>query len=151
MDVYLLDLWSTVLMRCLFLFFTQMDGLVRVNGEVMEDLSVSAAVLSSQGGPPEIRELPSVQKDSLSAAQPATKKETGKQTPPQTDEKTPPPQRENLTTFSGSAISSLLGGRNCITTTTIVTELTQTRVEPHNPPTQSSGQVLSQRTCCKCK
>lgn len=128
-----------------------MDGLVRVNGEVMEDLSVSAAALSSQGGPAEVRELPPVQKDNLAAAPPATKEEPGKQTPPQTDEKTPPPQRENLTTFSGSAISSLLGGRNCITTTTIVTELTQTRVEPHPPPTQSSGQVSSQRTCCKCK
>lgn len=114
----------------------------------MEDLSVSTAVLSSQGGPEEVRELPPVQKENLPAAQPATEEETGKQTPPQTDEKTPPPHRENLTTFSGSAISSLLGGRNCITTTTIVTELTQTRVEPHNPPAQSSGQVIPQRTCC---
>lgn len=140
-------------MQCLFLFFlpTQMDGLVRVNGEVMEDLSVSTVVRSSQGGPQEIRDLPPVQKEDLSTAQPATKQETGKQTPPLTDEKTPPPQRENLTTFSGSAISSLLGVRNCITTTTIVTELTQTRVEPHNPPTQSSGQVISQRTCYRCK
>lgn len=124
-----------------------MDGLVRVNGEVMEDLSVSTGVRSCQGRPQEIRDLPPVQKEDLPTAQPASKEETGKQTPPQTDEKTPPSQRENLTTFSGSAISSLLGVRNCITTTTIVTELTQTRVEPHDPPTQSSGQVISQRTC----
>uniref|UniRef100_H3DMT7 LIM and calponin homology domains 1a n=1 Tax=Tetraodon nigroviridis TaxID=99883 RepID=H3DMT7_TETNG len=133
----------------------KMDGLVRVNGEVMEDPSVSAAVGSSQSGPQEIRDLPPVQKEDLPPAQPATKEETEKQrdekTPaPQTDEKTPAPQRdektrtkdENLTTFSGSAISSLLGVRNCVTTTTIVTELTQTRVEPHNPPAQSGGQQI---------
>ncbi|CAG12303.1 unnamed protein product, partial [Tetraodon nigroviridis] len=139
-----------------FFLPAQMDGLVRVNGEVMEDPSVSAAVGSSQSGPQEIRDLPPVQKEDLPPAQPATKEETEKQrdekTPaPQTDEKTPAPQRdektrtkdENLTTFSGSAISSLLGVRNCVTTTTIVTELTQTRVEPHNPPAQSGGQQVN--------
>lgn len=123
-----------------------MDGLVRVNGEAMEDPGVPAGVRSSPGGPQEIRDLPPVQKEDLPPAQPAAKEGTGKQT----DEKTPAPQRENLTTFSGSAISSLLGVRNCITTTTIVTELTQTRVEPHSPPTQSGGQVISQRTCDRC-
>lgn len=129
-----------------------MDGLVRVNGEVMEDLSVSAPVKSSQDGPQETRDVPLAQKEDLPTAQPATKEETGKPTPPpRTDEKTPPPRRENLTTFSGSAISSLLGGRNCITTTTIVTELTQTRVEPYNPPLHGSGQVKSRRTCRRCK
>lgn len=153
--MFTLQIHGETVCKCSAFFFfflpTQMDGLVRVNGEVMEDLSVSTAVRSPQGGPQEIRDLPAVQKEHLPIAQPATKEETGKQTPPQTDEKTPPPQRENLTTFSGSAISSLLGVRNCITTTTIVTELTQTRVEPHNPPIQSSGQVISQRTCYKCK
>lgn len=125
-----------------------MDGLVRVNGEVMEDLSVSTPVRASQDGPQEIRDVPPVQKEDLPTAQPATKEELVKQTPPpQADEKTPPPRRENVTTFSGSAISSLLGGRNCITTTTIVTELTQTLVEPHNPPAQGSGQVISQQSC----
>ncbi|KAM8773407.1 uncharacterized protein AB9X84_016101 isoform 1-T1 [Acanthopagrus schlegelii] len=52
-------------------------------------------------------------------------------------EPTPPPQAEKPT--SGSAISSLIGGRNCIITTTIVTELTH--VEPYNPDIQSNGQV----------
>ncbi|XP_056892854.1 LIM and calponin homology domains-containing protein 1-like isoform X5 [Takifugu flavidus] len=120
----------------------KMDGLVRVNGEVMEDLSVSTPVSSSPEGPQETTDLPPAEKEDLATAQPATKEETGKRTPPpQTDDKMPPSRRENLTTFSGSAISSLLGGRNCITTTTIVTELTQTRVEPHYPPLQGNGQV----------
>lgn len=129
-----------------FFFFlaTQMDGLVRVNGEVMEDVSVSTPVSSSPEGPQETTDPPPAEKEDLATAQPATKEETGKRTPPpQTDEKAAPSRRENLTTFSGSAISSLLGGRNCITTTTIVTELTQTRVEPHYPPLQGSGQVIS--------
>uniref|UniRef100_A0A674PF98 LIM and calponin homology domains 1a n=1 Tax=Takifugu rubripes TaxID=31033 RepID=A0A674PF98_TAKRU len=120
----------------------KMDGLVRVNGEVMEDLSVSTPVSSSPEGPQETTDLPPAEKEDLATAQPAMKEETGKRTPPpQTDDKMPPSRRENLTTFSGSAISSLLGGRNCITTTTIVTELTQTRVEPHYPPLQGNGQV----------
>ena len=131
---------------CVVFLPTQMDGLVRVNGEMMEDLSVSTAVCPSQGGPQEIRDLPPVQKEDLSTTQPATKEESRKQAPAQTVEKTPPPQRENLTTFSGSAVSSLLGGRICVTTTTIVTELTQTRVEPHNPTTHSSEEVKSHRT-----
>lgn len=70
------------------------------------------------------------------------------QTPPQqAEEQKPPPQTENVATFSGSAISSLIGGRNRIITTTIVTELTQTRVEPRRPDNQSNGQVISQMTC----
>ncbi|KAM3622848.1 uncharacterized protein V6R79_003921 [Siganus canaliculatus] len=44
---------------------------------------------------------------------------------------------KSSTTSSGSAISSLIGGRNCIITTTIVTELTQTRVEPQSPDIQN--------------
>lgn len=117
---------------------------MRVNGEVMEDIHVSTPVSSSPEGPQETTDLPPAEKEDLATAQPATKEETGKRTPPpQTDEKMPPSRTENLTTFSGSAISSLLGGRNCITTTTIVTELTQTRVEPYYPPLQGSGQVIS--------
>lgn len=52
-------------------------------------------------------------------------------------EPTPVPQAEKSS--SGSAISSLIGGRNCIITTTIVTELTH--VEPYNPDIQNNGQV----------
>lgn len=68
-------------------------------------------------------------------------------TPPlQKEEQMPPRHPENVSTFSGSAISSLIGGRNCVITTTIVTELTQTRVEPHHPDIQTNGQVILQRT-----
>uniref|UniRef100_A0A3Q4AQU6 Uncharacterized protein n=1 Tax=Mola mola TaxID=94237 RepID=A0A3Q4AQU6_MOLML len=58
--------------------------------------------------------------------------------PPQTEEQSAPPNTENLSTFSGSAISSLIGGHNCVITTTIVTELNQTCVEPYH---QSNGQI----------
>ncbi|CAJ1052530.1 LIM and calponin homology domains-containing protein 1-like isoform X1 [Xyrichtys novacula] len=79
------------------------------------------------------------------------------QPPPQTSPQQPPPsqkplsqspsqqtaspQTEKTTSSSASAISSLIGGRNCIITTTIVTELTQTVVEPLHPDIQSNGQV----------
>ncbi|XP_068444648.1 LIM and calponin homology domains-containing protein 1-like isoform X2 [Clinocottus analis] len=62
--------------------------------------------------------------------------ETVEQTPPP---QTPPPQTERSTSSLGSAISSLIGGRNCTITTTIVTELTH--VEPHQPDVQSDGKV----------
>lgn len=64
--------------------------------------------------------------------------------PSQKEEQTPPkPPRhpESVPTFSGSAISSLIGGRNCVITTTIVTELTQTLVEPLQPDCRTNGQV----------
>ncbi|XP_062420649.1 LIM and calponin homology domains-containing protein 1-like isoform X2 [Pungitius pungitius] len=57
----------------------------------------------------------------------------------ETPERTPPPQTERSTTSLGSAISSLIGGRNCTVTTTIVTELTH--VEPHQPDIQSNAQL----------
>ncbi|XP_070768876.1 LIM and calponin homology domains-containing protein 1-like [Enoplosus armatus] len=111
----------------------KMDGLVRVNGEATEDLSVSTPPTSAQHPPQEIKEVPSEQtgKD-VPSEQTATNQETAEQTTPQT---------EKSTTSSGSAISSLIGGRNCIITTTIVTELTQTYVEPHHPDIQSNGQI----------
>ncbi|XP_040891898.1 LIM and calponin homology domains-containing protein 1-like isoform X2 [Toxotes jaculatrix] len=71
-----------------------------------------------------------------------TSKQTEKHVPPEEITEQPSPlQTENSTTSSGSAISSLIGGRNCIITTTIVTELTQTLVEPHHLDTESNGQV----------
>ncbi|XP_060912821.1 LIM and calponin homology domains-containing protein 1-like isoform X6 [Labrus mixtus] len=65
------------------------------------------------------------------------------QTPPQVtpSQETAPPQTEKTTSSSASAISSLIGGRNCIITTTIVTELTQTVVEPLHLDSQSEAQV----------
>ncbi|XP_077965312.1 uncharacterized protein LOC120825416 isoform X12 [Gasterosteus aculeatus] len=59
----------------------------------------------------------------------------------ETLEQTAPPQTERPTTSLGSAISSLIGGRNCTITTTIVTELTH--VEPHQPDIQIDAQVIS--------
>lgn len=228
-------------------FLLQMDGLVRVNGEVMEEVSVSAPAPSAQHVTQEIRDASSSKKEKeVPSEQTAANQEAVKQTPlqqeeepakplqkeepkpssgtevqipqpqreeqtepvqteeqrpplpteeqslpqqreeqtkplqkeeqtpvlqqeeqkpfPQIQEQTPPAQRkdstpplqkeeqtpprhpENVSTFSGSAISSLIGGRNCVITTTIVTELTQTRVEPHHPDIQTNGQVMLQRT-----
>ncbi|CAI5680759.1 unnamed protein product [Oreochromis niloticus] len=58
--------------------------------------------------------------------------ETAEQQPSETEKSTP---------SSGSAISSLIEGRNCIITTTIVTELTQKVVEPLLTDTQNDGEV----------
>lgn len=116
-----------------------MDGLVRVNGEATEDLSVSAPLMSVRHSPQEIKDfaLTQMEKD-IPSERTTTNQEAAEQAPP--------PQTEKCTTSSGSAISSLIGGRNCIIKTTIVTELTQTHVEPHHPDIQSNGQVILQVT-----
>ncbi|XP_045903407.1 LIM and calponin homology domains-containing protein 1a isoform X2 [Micropterus dolomieu] len=112
----------------------KMDGLVRVNGEATEDLSVSAPLMSARHSPQEIKDFPLTQMEKdIPSERTATNQEAAEQAPP--------PQTEKCTTSSGSAISSLIGGRNCIIKTTIVTELTQTHVEPHHPDIQSNGQV----------
>ncbi|CAL8286370.1 unnamed protein product [Arctogadus glacialis] len=51
------------------------------------------------------------------------------------------PTTESRGSHSGSAMSALIGGRNCIITTTIVTELTQTVVEPIAMETDTDGSV----------
>ncbi|CAL8331281.1 unnamed protein product [Lota lota] len=51
------------------------------------------------------------------------------------------PTTESRASHSGSAMSALIGGRNCIITTTIVTELTQTLVEPIAVETDTDGPV----------
>uniref|UniRef100_A0A3B4ZIN5 LIM and calponin homology domains-containing protein 1-like n=1 Tax=Stegastes partitus TaxID=144197 RepID=A0A3B4ZIN5_9TELE len=111
----------------------KMDGLVRVNGEATEDLTASIPPTSPQHSPHEIKDV--------------SPKQTEKDLPPEEAGKNPepaeqpqPPQAEKSTSSSASAISSLIGGRNCIITTTIVTELTQTLVEPLQPDFQSNGQ-----------
>lgn len=71
-----------------------------------------------------------------SAAPPPPPSQKVDQTPPK-----PPRHPDSVPTFSGSAISSLIGGRNCVITTTIVTELTQTQVEPLEPDCHTNGQV----------
>ncbi|XP_067353678.1 LIM and calponin homology domains-containing protein 1-like isoform X3 [Channa argus] len=127
----------------------KMDGLVRVNRDAMENVSVTP--VSCQHSPQEIIDSSSKQ------AEKDITKETGinaiseqmeKDVPPEetvidreTKDKPPPPQTEKSTVSSGSAITSLIGGRNCIITTTIVTELTATHVEPHHPEIQSDGKV----------
>ncbi|XP_070834488.1 LIM and calponin homology domains-containing protein 1-like isoform X2 [Chaetodon trifascialis] len=149
----------------------KMDGLVRVNGEATEDSPVSAPPTSVQHSPQQVKDVPikETEKDGATVAQEveqssANQKVGGSispqaevslveilnpntapdaapsQTPAiqETEKPTPPPQTEKST---GSAISSLIGGRNCIITTTIVTELTQTLVEPYHPDMQSNGQV----------
>ncbi|KAM7419484.1 hypothetical protein PAMA_016547 [Pampus argenteus] len=112
----------------------KMDGLVRVNGEATEDLSGSTPPVSPLHLPEEKKDVPSKQVETeVPSEQTAASQESTDQSSPQ--------QMEKPTSSSGSAISSLLGGRNCIVTTTIVTELTQTHVEPHPLHVQSNGQV----------
>lgn len=143
---------------------TQMDGLVRVNGETME---VSTTPASPQHSPQEIKDITSKESEKdvtlKQTEQGVTSKQTEKDITPkqaekdvlpeetlknkETTEQPPPPQTEKPTPSSGSAIGSLIGGRNCIITTTIVTELTQTHVEPLQPDIESNGQVLLKVTC----
>lgn len=118
----------------------QMDGLVRVNGEATENLSVSPPPASPLHSPEENKDVPSKQTETeVPSEQTAASQESM--------EELPPSQKEQPTLSSGSAISSLLGGRNCVIKTTIVTELTQTLVEPHPLDVQSNGQVTLQVTC----
>ncbi|XP_015239348.1 PREDICTED: LIM and calponin homology domains-containing protein 1-like isoform X3 [Cyprinodon variegatus] len=104
-----------------------MDEPVRVNGETTED-------------------FPSPQ-DSLQEDKDVSCKQTEQSDPPEetvespkTAEQPEPLQKEQSAPSSGSAISSLIAGRNCIIRTTIVTELTKTHVEPLNSEVQNSGQ-----------
>ncbi|XP_031718993.1 LIM and calponin homology domains-containing protein 1-like isoform X2 [Anarrhichthys ocellatus] len=164
----------------------KMDGLVRVNGEVTKDLSVSTPPTAVRHSPPEVKDNPSKTTERDVPSQQTVKdvpsqqtvkdvpsQQTVKDVPSKTTERdvpsqqtvkdvpsqqtvkdvppeqisahqetvvqTPPPQTEKSTSSLGSAISSLIGGRNCTITTTIVTELTH--VEPHHPDIQINGQV----------
>lgn len=67
---------------------------------------------------------------------------------PEMRDRSPPPQEAtsssssaSFSSSSSSTISSLFSGRNCITKTTIVTELTQTLVEPHGVDIDGHGHV----------
>ncbi|KAK2817216.1 hypothetical protein Q5P01_025407 [Channa striata] len=127
----------------------KMDGLVRVNREATE--SVCVTPVSSQHSPHGITDISSKQAEKDITKQggiDATSEQMEKVVPPEetgtnleTEDKPPSPQTEKSNQSSGSAISSLIGGRNCIITTTIVTELTQTHVEPRPSDSQSNGQV----------
>uniref|UniRef100_A0A1A8EQC6 LIM and calponin homology domains 1a n=1 Tax=Nothobranchius korthausae TaxID=1143690 RepID=A0A1A8EQC6_9TELE len=104
----------------------KVDGLVQVNGEATEDFP--SPLVSLQ----ENKDVSSKQTEEGICPEPAEEKTN-------TTEQPAPPQTEKSTSFTGSAISSLIGGRNCIVTTTIVTELTQTHMEPLHPEIQSKG------------
>ncbi|XP_055363139.1 LIM and calponin homology domains-containing protein 1 isoform X2 [Betta splendens] len=126
----------------------KMDGLVRVNGEPA-DTSTPA---SSQHLPQEIKDIaPKHSEKDLTPKQmekDVTQKQTQNNVPPgeteiktETSHQPSAPPTEKPSSSSGSAISSLIGGRNCVITTTIVTELTQTLVEPFHPDIQNNEQV----------
>ncbi|XP_076740919.1 LIM and calponin homology domains-containing protein 1 isoform X6 [Maylandia zebra] len=109
------------------------DGLVRVNGEETEELTVSTPPTSPQHSPQETKDVLSKEAEKDAPPVEAVKSaETAEQQPTETEKSTP---------SSGSAISSLIEGRNCIITTTIVTELTQKVVEPLHTDTQNDGEV----------
>ncbi|XP_063332121.1 LIM and calponin homology domains-containing protein 1-like isoform X1 [Pelmatolapia mariae] len=109
------------------------DGLVRVNGEATEELTVSTPPTSPQHSPQETKDVLSKEAEKDAPPVEAVKSaETAEQQPTETEKSTP---------SSGSAISSLIEGRNCIITTTIVTELTQKVVEPLHTDTQNDGEV----------
>uniref|UniRef100_A0A3P8RAH9 LIM and calponin homology domains 1a n=1 Tax=Astatotilapia calliptera TaxID=8154 RepID=A0A3P8RAH9_ASTCA len=120
----------------LSLLSSQKDGLVRVNGEETEELTVSTPPTSPQHSPQETKDVLSKEAEKDAPPVEAVKSaETAEQQPTETEKSTP---------SSGSAISSLIEGRNCIITTTIVTELTQKVVEPLHTDTQNDGEVMLQ-------
>ncbi|XP_063740705.1 LIM and calponin homology domains-containing protein 1-like isoform X2 [Eleginops maclovinus] len=119
----------------------KMDGLVRVNGDLPEGSPCSTPPASALPSPLKVKDVPSEKKE-----EEVLSKQTEKDAPSEKIstnhekvEHTASPQREKPTTCLGSAISSLIGGRNSTTTTIIVTELTQS--QPHHPDVQSNGQV----------
>ncbi|XP_061626444.1 LIM and calponin homology domains-containing protein 1-like isoform X9 [Phyllopteryx taeniolatus] len=105
----------------------KMDGLVRANGDTDNSPLHSPS-----------------DKDNLVA-----QAETEASSLPEIRDRSPPPQAatssssssSSVSSSSSSAISSLFGGRSCITKTTIVTELTQTLVEPHGLENNSHSRV----------
>lgn len=107
---------------------------MRVNGEASDDLAVSSPPTSPQDVLLESNVVSSKQTAAQAAPEVAVES-------PKTAEQISPPPSDRSTPSSASAISSLIGGRNCVITTTIVTELTQTRVEPLHPNIHSSGEV----------
>ncbi|XP_053188538.1 LIM and calponin homology domains-containing protein 1a isoform X1 [Scomber japonicus] len=148
----------------------KMDGLVRVNGEATEDSSVTIPPASLLHSPEENKDVPSKLKETEVPSKqtetevPSKQTETevpSKQTETEVPSKQmetedpskqtastqemaaqlPPRQMEKPPSSSGSTISSLLGGRNCVIKTTIVTELTQTHVESLPLEVQSNGQM----------
>ncbi|KAM6971933.1 uncharacterized protein FYW47_004086 [Aplochiton taeniatus] len=107
----------------------KVDGMVRLNGEAFDERVPVSSPASSPLCLPEGNE------------DPPTKQTTASQN---AETQAAPEPPEQATTPSGSAIRALIGGRNCVVTTTIVTELTQTHVEPYPLDTPSNAQVVYQ-------
>ncbi|XP_008399071.1 LIM and calponin homology domains-containing protein 1-like isoform X8 [Poecilia reticulata] len=99
----------------------QLDGSVRLNGEAAEDFASL---------PDPLQENPAVSSQHTQEPDP----------PEDSTEQPEPPLTERPAPTSGSAISSLIAGRNCIITTTIVTELTKTYMEPLHPDVQDNAE-----------
>ncbi|XP_032418513.1 LIM and calponin homology domains-containing protein 1-like isoform X2 [Xiphophorus hellerii] len=99
----------------------QLDGSVRLNGDTAEDFASL---------PDPLQENPAVSSQHTQEVDP----------PEDSAEQPQPPLTERPALTSGSAINSLIAGRNCIITTTIVTELTKTHVEPLHPDVQDDAQ-----------
>uniref|UniRef100_A0A3B4AVU5 Uncharacterized protein n=1 Tax=Periophthalmus magnuspinnatus TaxID=409849 RepID=A0A3B4AVU5_9GOBI len=120
----------------------KMDGLVRVNGETTETSSIHTPPLSPMRSP--VGAKPATP---ASPTTPISPEKPDKDAPCErtvTIERTvqpspPPSQTEKPPSATSSAISSLIGGRNCIITTTIVTELTH--VEPVTLESHTNGQT----------
>ncbi|XP_061840039.1 LIM and calponin homology domains-containing protein 1a isoform X5 [Nerophis lumbriciformis] len=92
----------------------KMDGLVRINGDSPTPPSQKKDLLANEASsldPESVPEMPDKSPTPLQASSSSSS--------------------SSSFSSSSSTISSLFSGRNCITKTTIVTELTQTVVEPH--------------------
>ncbi|XP_051940707.1 LIM and calponin homology domains-containing protein 1-like isoform X2 [Hippocampus zosterae] len=103
----------------------KMDGLVRVNGDTDTSLKEKNILVT--------------QAEEQEEEAPFTLEMGGRSPPPQAA--TSSSSSASFSSSSSSTISSLFSGRNCITKTTIVTELTQTLVEPHRVDIDGHGQV----------
>ncbi|XP_062333691.1 LIM and calponin homology domains-containing protein 1-like isoform X3 [Osmerus eperlanus] len=106
----------------------KVEGLVHVNGKSVEEGMSVPLLPSAPLHSPEGSKAPPTQQATAN----------------QTANETLTPQQPELvatTTSGSSAISSLIGGRNCIVTTTIVTELSQTYMEPYPSNLSSNTQI----------
>ncbi|XP_067106289.1 LIM and calponin homology domains-containing protein 1-like isoform X2 [Osmerus mordax] len=108
----------------------KVEGLVHVNGKSVEEGMSVPLLPSAPLHSPEGSKAPPTQQATAN----------------QTANETLTPQQPELvatTTSGSSAISSLIGGRNCIVTTTIVTELSQTYMEPYPSNLPSNTQQIN--------
>ncbi|XP_077380153.1 LIM and calponin homology domains-containing protein 1-like isoform X1 [Festucalex cinctus] len=115
----------------------KMDGLVRVNGDT------GASPLHS----PAEKDMVVAQAENEASSMPETR--DGSPPPQAAKSSSSSSSSSSFSSSSSSTISSLFSGRNCITKTTIVTELTQTLVEPHGPDVDGHCQVNESASVAK--